>query len=616
VVFSCFASGTLGEDLFFISPEPYELPWNLSERIRQDFGPDARLADWEEIKDAFSEDARSWADEVGIKYFEWLFVSRKGEQRAQGNDRYAYFLQRRKGAGPRDRDVGILDQIDSHELILILTPRISSARALVCLPRESESLALEVLQPKLEISVEPKSMHLQIGQSGSWTVEIRNAGCFGILWSDVEVSFQLSETDGLLSWMDGMPFSEVEETTLLPPRAILEKTVSLAAIREGSCFIDMDLIFVDRALPVDRTEWMVLRPEGDETTTRDGTEHVCRLSFDPRTGYMFAGSSFRGMDVVFRKEPEYEGQKIIRGALFNKGAKSPDFVGFAWDAKGGKLYVDLNQDLDLTNDPGSPFAAPMRNGRCHASVNLEVIRDEIPLSYCVDFYLNYGGHWNAVVRSGWTGRVSLHGRDYRLCVMDDINGMQTDQDEISVTPWMDEPGEPRSNPLYLSSSQHFYHQGRRYAITFSFEPHEKTGAVLARLTEVPVDLAWLDIEQEGVSQLDLWSGPVVVRLEDPGAREQVPVGTYTRLETVLEQGINGALDLNLRVTSDVSSTLRLGRPVKPRVDMYIDGPFLTLSFAMEGVGGEKYESPDRWRWPQFRIYKGNKPIVSGDFEYG
>ena len=53
----------------------------------------------------------------------------------------------------------------------------------------------------------------------------------------------------------------------------------------------------------------------------------------------------------FEKEPDFGRRDILRGELSFGPPEHPEQMGFAWDKGDGKLYVDLNRDGDLTNDP-------------------------------------------------------------------------------------------------------------------------------------------------------------------------------------------------------------------------------------------------------------------------
>ena len=74
-----------------------------------------------------------------------------------------------------------------------------------------------------------------------------------------------------------------------------------------------------------------------------------RLQF---TGTGLPPSSCRGVsegEVAFRREPAYGDGEVARRAL-RVGPAESNFVGFAWDKAKGKLYLDTDRDLDLTDE--------------------------------------------------------------------------------------------------------------------------------------------------------------------------------------------------------------------------------------------------------------------------
>jgi len=56
--------------------------------------------------------------------------------------------------------------------------------------------------------------------------------------------------------------------------------------------------------------------------------------------------SLEGMDIAFKKEPDFGDREIIKGAL-PTGRKKKDHLCFAVDSSAEKMYLDLNRNLDL-----------------------------------------------------------------------------------------------------------------------------------------------------------------------------------------------------------------------------------------------------------------------------
>jgi hypothetical protein len=66
------------------------------------------------------------------------------------------------------------------------------------------------------------------------------------------------------------------------------------------------------------------------------------------------------------------------------------------------------------------------------------------------------------------------------------------------------------------------------------------------------------------------------------------------------------------------ATLRAGGPLANGVSLNRHGKRLSLNYRLVGVGGETYRllQQDPARPPEFVIYRGDKKIASGKFEFG
>ena len=70
------------------------------------------------------------------------------------------------------------------------------------------------------------------------------------------------------------------------------------------------------------------------------------------------------------------------------------------------------------------------------------------------------------------------------------------------------------------------------------------------------------------------------------------------------------------VSEDKPELLKVGAPLKQIVKAKRQGSLLVLDYELQGVGGETYTSGDRSKPPKFTVYKGDKEIASGQFEFG
>jgi len=70
------------------------------------------------------------------------------------------------------------------------------------------------------------------------------------------------------------------------------------------------------------------------------------------------------------------------------------------------------------------------------------------------------------------------------------------------------------------------------------------------------------------------------------------------------------------VAEDKPAVLKVGAPLKQTVKAQRRGRILALNYELLGVGGEMYVSANRTKPPTFTVYKGDKEIASGKFEFG
>lgn len=109
----------------------------------------------------------------------------------------------------------------------------------------------------------------------------------------------------------------------------------------------------------------------------------------------------------------------------------------------------------------------------------------------------------------------------------------------------------------------------------------------------------------------------VERITRPEETVELPPGEYRLRQVRLEGGYTsgGRVDW-VTVAVDKPATLKVGAPLVPAVRVQRQGRILRLTYELRGVGGEIYTGGDRSKPPTFAVYKGDKQIASGKFEFG
>ena len=95
---------------------------------------------------------------------------------------------------------------------------------------------------------------------------------------------------------------------------------------------------------------------GGETNSQAGQVVTAYLDYRA-VDYSFVnwGLSVTQRYSAFPKEPALSGGKIIRGVM-QLGSGGSNEMAFVWDRAGRKLYLDLNRNLDLTDDAAGVFS--------------------------------------------------------------------------------------------------------------------------------------------------------------------------------------------------------------------------------------------------------------------
>lgn len=149
-------------------------------------------------------------------------------------------------------------------------------------------------------------------------------------------------------------------------------------------------------------------------------------------------------------------------------------------------------------------------------------------------------------------------------------------------------------------------------------------ALIFRITGISYSQAFGTIRLEGehIERLVLHrkDGPTQ-RFDHPGTTIRLPAGEY-RLEDVrLKNGYTFRRRSStyhwVTVTEEKPTTFKIGAPLKQTVKIERQGSILMLNYELKGIGGETYYSVvNRGKRPRFTVFKGDKEIGSGRFEFG
>jgi hypothetical protein len=146
------------------------------------------------------------------------------------------------------------------------------------------------------------------------------------------------------------------------------------------------------------------------------------------------------------------------------------------------------------------------------------------------------------------------------------------------------------------------------------------GNQAASQSEWPV-MYELKLEGENIELLILQSGNQKQTFDSPGKSIMLEPGTYQVSELHLKGGFihflsRGATRLEpIQVGPGEPAIFKAGGPLEQHVTVQRKNQLLTMDYQLIGAAGESYRNNNRYP-PTFTIYKGDKEIASGKFQFG
>jgi hypothetical protein len=312
----------------------------------------------------------------------------------------------------------------------------------------------------------------------------------------------------------------------------------------------------------------------------------------------------------FTREPPFSGPGVFRGAL-RLGADTNLFLPFAWDERAHRLYLDLNRNHDLTDDPAGVFTSTGNDLQLFHGIRLEFPAKEGPYQVMLDAHVFGSIPATRVffyVRSLWEGAVVLDGKKWYVALIDKPDGrlgptdsMREIGDRMVLRPW-DQRAQPsiwwhaslaRMHDLshvklvtfpyrYAGNAEVFdafnfpaklFLQGQAYQLAWQVEKRDGPADLALSFQPVPVTLAKLRVSGESVRRIVLdgvgTSNGFTAVLDAPAGEVSVPEGVYGRQLVLLQREgeTNVAIGINtnrLAISETNLATLDAGGPLNNR----------------------------------------------------
>ncbi len=363
----------------------------------------------------------------------------------------------------------------------------------------------------------------------------------------------------------------------------------------------------------------------------------------------------------FAREPAFASPHVFRGRLV-LDASTNQFLPFAWDAQGRKIYLDLNHNGDLADDPTGALTASGGELQLFRGIRLRFALDDVPYDVVVDAHVfgqNRTPRVFLYVRSLWEGAVELSGKKWYLAVIDRPDGrigptapLKEVGDRMILRPWSDR-GQPflwwHATLQYVHALDHaklvnfpFRYAGNAEVFdafnvpanlfvegqAYRMEYHPERGGGLAvafHAFQPPLGKVRLGGEHVRRVVLDGGAAGLTAVLDSPGAEAAAPAGAYPRQIVLLQRAgfTNVAVGLGdkpLAVTETNVATLNAGGPLQNAVEVSprrSEG-VVSLNYQLTNAAGIPFRLAfqDEKVPPQLEIHQGDNLVAQGRFRFG
>jgi hypothetical protein len=370
----------------------------------------------------------------------------------------------------------------------------------------------------------------------------------------------------------------------------------------------------------------------------------------------------------FLKEPALPGQNVFRGSLLweqrpDKATPLDRATAFIWDKGQGRLYLDLNGNGDLTDDPKAVFASSSR-GDNQSFTNIHLVLPTLTGDRAVRLQLecySYQGRGLRVIAGlccFWDAKVSLHSTDWQLGLVEGDPREKTRfaPEYLLLRSWAerqrpfhltsgspdffefttnlffgnaayalvcdDQPGRDSGKYRLTLFTTNLFFGNAAYALVCDDQPGRDSGKYRLTLKEQSPRLGEVKITGANLHRVILTAKPAsTVVLDQPQGIVKLPVGNYSLAEIWLRKGeveVGSFGAGKISVDGRRPASLVAGGPLTNSVAVKSQDHTLQLSYKMLGADGRGYKFPraDYKHPPEFAVFQGTNRLATGKFQYG
>ncbi len=340
-------------------------------------------------------------------------------------------------------------------------------------------------------------------------------------------------------------------------------------------------------------------------------------------------------NLEFEHTPDYEGDEIFTGYI-PLGDNRNNHVPFAWDVKKHTVFLDLNRNLDLTDDGENGINSHPFLEFPDETIHVDVMYgdNKVPLEISLSLLPAGGNHAMCIlkVRTAYQDIITLDGKKWYMVIVDNLDGIIEPEkggrhDRLIFIPY-DNDSLLNHKYIYdlhsLNLRNHVFLDDTAYKIEYTSAPETAHTMLTATFSEIEQELGTLTIKGSMIKTLFLGGeNAMPVILLEPSRKAEIPVATYNMYKVFLHDDTTGASAWGnfgcwFEINEDKPCTLETGAPLENTIQISADGRRIEMDYDLVGQNNKSFTlvKVSIAEPPEFVVYKGDKELKTGRFRYG
>lgn len=344
------------------------------------------------------------------------------------------------------------------------------------------------------------------------------------------------------------------------------------------------------------------------------------------------GMGDENREIKFKNAPANTANDNCITGILRLGNVNTNEFPYLYEKKSGLLHIDLNKNYDLGDDSSNTLTRQATSSESYPTFICELPITSNGRTIFEKFNINfYYSNLNVILVSGWGGEIELGGHSYKLTIKDNLDNIietkniSGSADSFFLQP-LDKEGLPVSPYYEYFQCNSFAHDvfvnNTSYRISYKFADEGKSPDLILSAEEIKKEFTEIKILNKDVDRL-IFFGDSTAVIDDISDFVKIPAGNYHSVKLILRRAKTSSFAYSyitntFNFTQNQTHVFSYGGKLRSVAEVSQNLDYLLMNYKLESDDGAKYDlySGGGMIEPGFEIYKNDKLLASGKFQFG